>query len=88
MWVDALEDHHSIRILIYLLSKGKVVKTKIYDEASNSSNTAQKRIAKMVGAGLLIESEEEFPPKRKWIELTPKGRKVARLLLEVESALR
>ena len=41
----------------------------------------------MINSGLVTEDEEPFPPKRKWVELTPKGRQVAEKLAEIEKIL-
>lgn len=86
-FIKAIQDGHSVRILIYLLNNGRSVRTSVYYQASNSANTAKNKIDHMIDSNLIKEVEEPFPPKRKWVELTDKGRKVAEKLAEIEGIL-
>jgi predicted transcriptional regulator len=42
----------------------------------------------MIESGLLLGRDELVPPKRKWVELTDKGRKVAEKLEGIEKVLK
>jgi predicted transcriptional regulator len=85
--LERLEDYYAMRIILYLHRNGQSVRTVVYARAANSPNTARVKIDRMIANGLISEIEEEIPPKRKWIELTDKGKKVAEHLLEIEEIL-
>ena len=84
---EVIDDGRSVRILLFLLEHGKSVRTSVYSHASNSTTSARQKLELMIGSGLIKESEEPLPPKRKWVELTPKGRQVAEKLAEIEKIL-
>jgi DNA-binding MarR family transcriptional regulator len=45
------------------------------------------RVAELLEAGLITEVQEDAKPFRKFIELTPEGRKVAEHLTAIEKIL-
>jgi DNA-binding HxlR family transcriptional regulator len=85
--LDIVEDIHSMRVLLKLKDEGRMVRSVLYARLPSAPNTSQKRIDRMIDAGLISEVEEPFPPKRKWVELTDKGRQVAEKLAEIEKIL-
>jgi DNA-binding HxlR family transcriptional regulator len=86
-FLKQIQDGYSVRILIYLLESGKSNRTSLYRLAANSANTAIRKLEVLINFGLVSEVEEPLPPKRKWVELTPKGRQVAEKLAEIEKIL-
>lgn len=84
---ESLEDHQSVRIVLYLHQNGTSIRSVVYAFASNSPAAAKSRIDKMIIKGLISEKEEQFPPKRKWLELTKKGERVAEHLLAIQRIL-
>ena len=87
MFKGRVDDDHSIRIIFYLHEHGSSIRSAVYAYASNSPAVAKKRIDDMIEAGIIIEKEEQFPPKRKWLTLTKKGEEVAEHLLAIERIL-
>ncbi|QLH74971.1 MAG: hypothetical protein HPY73_05650 [Methanomassiliicoccales archaeon] len=82
-----IPDNISIQILYCLHQNGRMVKSVLYSRLEKSNKTIQPRVDEMVATGLISETIEERPPKRKWVELTEKGRKVAEKLEEIEGIL-
>jgi predicted transcriptional regulator len=87
--LDILEDSVSLNILYVLIQsqERRMIRGVLYSRISSSSNTAQKRIDSLIRHGLIAETIEPLPPKRKWVELTEKGRLIAEKLVEIEEIL-
>lgn len=85
--MEILEDYHSMKVLLLLYEKGKSMRSIVYASIPSSSNTLKLRLDNLLQNGLIQEKEEQFPPKRKWVELTEKGKRVAEHLLEIEKVL-
>lgn len=83
----AIDDYHSVRIILYLHNNGTSIRSVVYAQASNSPAAAKSRIDDMIQSGLIHEKEEHLPPKRKWLELTKKGEGVAEHLLAIQQIL-
>lgn len=87
MFKGTIDDYHSIRIILYLKEYGSSIRSAVYAHAANSPVVAKKRIDDMIICGLINENEEQFPPKRKWLELTKRGERVAEHLLAIQRIL-
>ncbi|MFA5311957.1 MAG: hypothetical protein WC375_01405 [Methanomassiliicoccales archaeon] len=64
-----------------------MVKSVLYARMEKSNKTIQPRVDEMVLTGLIKETIEDNPPRRKWVELTDKGQKIAEKLEEIEGIL-
>ena len=76
-----------MKIILLLHEKGTTMRTIVYTLIPSSSNTLKQRLDNLLEAGLIQEREEQFPPKRKWVELTKKGEEVATHLMAIEKIL-
>lgn len=85
--MEVLGDYHSMKILLLLHANGTMMRSVVYARIPSSSNTLKIRLDALLESGLIVEREEKFPPKRKWVELTKKGEKVAEHLLAIERIL-
>ena len=85
--MEVLGDYHSMKILLLLHEKGTTMRSVVYAIIPSSSNTLKIRLDTLLDNGLIAEREEKFPPKRKWVELTKKGERVAEHLLAIQRIL-
>jgi DNA-binding HxlR family transcriptional regulator len=82
-----LERPYAIAILVTIEKEGPHLKSVLYSRVSKSTNAPRNRVNELVDAGLLTEEISEYPPLSKTIDLTPKGRKIAEKLVEIEKEL-
>ena len=85
--IEVLGDYHSMKILLLLHENGTTMRSIVYAMIPSSSNTLKIRLDNLLESGLISEKEEKFPPKRKWVELTKKGERVAEHLLAIQKIL-
>lgn len=76
-----------MRILLVLFKDGEMFRSILYNKVAKGTNTARLRVDALIEAGLLTEQISQFPPLSKRIGLTPKGRKIAELVAEMEKVL-
>lgn len=84
---DEIPDNLSLRILLECLNNGPSVRSVLYARLGKGNQTVQAKLDAMIDSGLLVGRDESTPPKRKWVELTDKGRQVAEKLAEIEEIL-
>lgn len=84
----SLEATHAIKILIILRNEGKTVKGNLAGYVAKGTVSVQSRVTELSQLGLVVEEQENKKPFRKFVELTPKGRKIAEKLAEIEELLR
>jgi hypothetical protein len=82
-----LEDTYALRILVFLFENGPTFKSVLYSRVSNTVDAPKKRVETFIDLGLVSETLSKFPPYSKTIDLTPKGRKVAEKLVEIEKLM-
>lgn len=82
-----LERAHATRLLRVCLREGPMPKSILYQIMQGTPNVMQARIRELVDAGMLSEVMEDHTPYRKIISLTPKGRRVAEKLAEIDNIL-
>lgn len=86
-YVLNLGEKHLIAILIYLKNVGgRSSRTGLYDNVANNDRMPQK-LNILEQLGLLFE-EKDRVTRAIWVELTPNGHEVARLLLEIEECIK
>lgn len=82
-----MEDTYALRILVYLFKNGPTFKSVLYSSVSKTITAPKLRVETLVEMGLLSEVVSKHPPYTKTIDLTPKGRKIAEKLVEIEKML-
>ena len=82
-----MENVYTLRILAVLYKDGPVFRSILYNKVSKSTVAPKARVDELLEAGLLTEEVSQFPPLSKRIGLTPKGRKIAELVAEMEKIL-
>lgn len=83
---NPLEERYSHEVLIILLNNGRMMKTDLLRSVSKSSCMIG-RLDRLRDAGLVEIENDTFSNNTKWVTLTPKGEKVARLLEQVKSIM-
>lgn len=83
-----LEDRFAIAILLTLYNYDEpIIKSVLTSLLSSGSRTIADRIPQLESAGIIIESQEDVRPFRKYISLTPKGKIIAEYLVQIENLL-
>ncbi len=86
-YVLNLGEKHLIGILIYLeIVGGRSSRTGLYDNVANNDRMPQK-LNILEQMGLLFEQKDRVT-RAIWVELTPTGHEVAKLLLNIEDCIR
>ena len=83
---NPLEERYSHEIMIALLTNGRMMKTDLLRSVSKSSCMIG-RLDRLEEAGLVEIVNDRFSNNTKWVSLTPKGKKVARLLEQLAEAM-
>ena len=79
-----LEKSQSIEILVALFNKEKLFLSELLEAlGTKDTNTVSRRIDMLLDTGLIKEEGEEKFGGRRYIWLTSKGKKVARLLEDI-----
>lgn len=87
--VQALEEKYAARMLVALLREDRPVnKGELIKMLTKGGGRIIDRTREFVDLGLVTEAQENSPPRRKYVSLTPLGRKVAEHLSEIEDLMR
>ena len=82
---NVLEKSQSIEILVALYDKDKLFLSELLETlGTKDTNTVSRRIDMLRDVGLIKEEGEEKFGGRRYIWLTDKGKKVAKLLTDIE----
>jgi len=82
---NVLEKSQSIEILVVLYNKDKLFLSELLEQlGTKDTNTVSRRLDMLREAGLVKEEGEEKFGGRRYIWLTDKGKKVAKLLTDIE----
>ena len=82
---NILEKSQSIEILVVLYNKDKLFLSELLEHlGTKDTNTVSRRLDMLREAGLVKEEGEEKFGGRRYIWLTDKGKKVAKLLANIE----
>jgi len=82
---NVLEKSQSIEILVALYDKDKLFLSELLETlGTKDTNTVSRRIDMLRDVGLIKEESEEKFGGRRYIWLTDKGKKVAKLLTNIE----
>ncbi|HHT76015.1 MAG: winged helix-turn-helix transcriptional regulator [Methanomassiliicoccaceae archaeon] len=81
------EDTQAIGIMLVLLKEGRIFTTELSSRLAKGAGTTISRVRSLVAEDLIMEERETEFPRRKFLELTPKGRAVAEKLAEIEEIL-
>jgi DNA-binding MarR family transcriptional regulator len=85
---EILEERLAIGVLLTLYREGKPMqKGVLVSKLAKAATTVNYRVSELLGAGLITEVQEETRPFRKFVELTPRGKKVAKHLAAIEDIL-
>lgn len=83
-----MEERLAIAVLLTLANETEpIVKGVLAGKIAKSAGTVIDRINELMEAGLVTEVQEDKRPFRKFVELTPRGRLVAKKLVEIEGIL-
>jgi len=78
-----LEKSHCVPILMALYKKGMMNRNQLYNELGQTINIVIKRINFLIEKELIIEYKMKVKPFAKFIDLTPKGREIAKCLQHI-----
>ena len=82
---NVLEKSQSIEILVTLYNKDKLFLSELLEQlGTKDTNTVSRRLDMLREAGLVKEEGEKKFGGRRYIWLTDKGKKVAKLLTNIE----
>ena len=82
---NILEKSQSMEILVALYNKNKLFLSELLEQlGTKDTNTVSRRLDMLRDAGLIKEEGEEKFGGRRYIWLTDKGKKVAKLLANIE----
>jgi len=87
MSISDLEQTTALRILIYLLEKGKASRTDLRRDIEASVAAIYNALPKLKNLTLIEEESQEKFPFTVHVSLTRKGQKVAEHLVEIDSIL-
>lgn len=85
--VERIEQAHAVKVLLRVLKDEPIPKSMLYQKIGKNTDVLSKRIEELKAIGLLNEEEVRTDALRKMISLTPKGRRVAEKLSEIEDIL-
>jgi predicted transcriptional regulator len=82
---EILEERLVIGVLLTLHGEGKPMQKGILvSKLAKAATTVNYRVAELLEAGMNTEVQEDARPFRKFIELTPRGKKIAKHLAAIE----
>jgi len=82
---NILEKSQSMEILVALYNKNKLFLSELLEQlGTKDTNTVSRRLDMLRDAGLIKEEGEEKFGGRRYIWLTDKGKKIAKLLTYIE----
>jgi DNA-binding MarR family transcriptional regulator len=85
---QVLEERLAVGVLLTLYRENKPMQKGILvSKLAKAAATVNYRVAELLVAGLITEVQEEARPFRKFIELTPRGKQVAKHLAAIEEIL-
>lgn len=79
-----LEERHALRLLYFLYKNGRSQRSSLYGAISRTTTAPMKRVNELIAIGLITESAMVTAPFTKNVELTERGKKVARHIVEIE----
>lgn len=82
-----LEKTYAMRILIILSKEGPMSRTAIYENMSSAPRTPMDRVNELLATRLIEEIPRPSNPRIMLIQLTKKGEKVAKHLVEIEKEI-
>jgi DNA-binding HxlR family transcriptional regulator len=85
--LDYLEERHALKLLACLYRNGKSQRSSLYSAISRTTTAPMKRVNELIALGLVKESILAGAPFTKNVELTEKGKKIAKHVVEIERIL-
>ncbi|NLI74184.1 MAG: MarR family transcriptional regulator [Euryarchaeota archaeon] len=82
------EDTQAIGIMLVILKEERIFITELSSKLAKGAGTTINRVRSLVAEDLIVEDREVKFPRRKYLELTPKGRAVAEHLAAIEGILK
>jgi DNA-binding HxlR family transcriptional regulator len=80
----SLEERHALRLLFHLYNNGRSQRSSLYNAISKTTTAPMKRVNELIELGLVKEIAMESAPFAKNVELTEKGRQVAKHIVEID----
>ncbi len=84
---QSLEDTQMIGILLVLLKQGPIPTTVLSGMLAKGSGTTINKLGKLIDQGLVKDRREDAFPRRRILELTDRGRRVAEHLKAIDDIL-
>ncbi|MCE5255143.1 MAG: hypothetical protein LLG45_13235 [Actinomycetia bacterium] len=85
--VTMLEEAHAIKVLLILLREGPTRKTNLYSFIGSNTSPIQKRLDEFEKLGLVTIEPDPKHHSAFIVQLTPKGKRVAEKLVEVDEII-
>jgi DNA-binding HxlR family transcriptional regulator len=82
-----LEERHALRLLFSLYHNGRSQRSSLYSSISRTTTAPMKRVNELIALSLIKETSMENAPFAKHVELTEKGKQVAKHITEIERIL-
>jgi DNA-binding HxlR family transcriptional regulator len=79
-----LEERHALKLLYFLYNNGRSQRSSLYGAISRTTTAPMKRVNELIALGLVKETAMENAPFTKNVELTEKGKQVAKHVVEIE----
>jgi DNA-binding HxlR family transcriptional regulator len=82
--LEVLEERHALKLLYFLYNNGRSQRSSLYGAISRTTTAPMKRVNELIAIGLVKETTMETAPFTKNVELTERGKEVARHVVEIE----
>ncbi len=82
-----LEQRHALRMLSCLYANGRFRRSVLYSSIARTTTAPMKRVNELISMGLIKETITDGAPFTKHVELTDKGKRVAKHIVEIEKIL-
>jgi len=85
--LTGLEQRHALTMLSCLYANGRFQRSVLYSSIARTTTAPMKRVNELILMGLIKETIIDGVPFTKHVELTEKGKRVAKHVVEIEKIL-
>lgn len=85
--LTGLEQKHALTMLSCLHANGRFQRSILYSSIARTTTAPMKRVNELIAMGLIKETIADGAPFTKHVELTEKGKRVAKHVVEIEKIL-
>jgi DNA-binding HxlR family transcriptional regulator len=85
--LSGLEERHALNLLSCLYANGRFQRSALYSCIARTTTAPMKRVNELIAMGLIKETITESAPFTKHVELSEKGRQVAKHVVEIQKIL-